>query len=105
MTHCAPQSNISRTMQPEHIPSENEEPGNYNSASSQSSTSLKYLTYEAHQAPGDLLRFSPLPFRSRVRLGLLALSARRVRDWRRLEDITAADWLWHLGDEHDYRVV
>ena len=46
MRHCALQSNISRTMQPEHIPSENDEPGDYNSVSSQSSTSLKYLTYE-----------------------------------------------------------
>ena len=43
--------------------------------------------------PLDLLRFSPLPFFDRIRLGLLALRARRVKDWQRLETRTAADWL------------
>ena len=66
--------------------------------------------YYAHDffklsTPADLLRFSPLPFGSRVRLGLLTLRARRVRDWRRLEDVTAADWLRSLGGERAYRVV
>ena len=55
--------------------------------------------------PLDLLRFSPLPFWSRLRLGLLALRARRVRDWRGLEDRTAADWLRELGGERVYEVV
>jgi hypothetical protein len=40
--------------------------------------------------PLDLLKFSPLPFFDRIRLGLLALRARRVKDWRALEDRTAA---------------
>lgn len=66
--------------------------------------------YYAHNffklsTPIDLLRFSPLPFRSRVRLGVMALRARRVRDWRRLEDITAAEWLRKMGGERVYRVV
>ena len=66
--------------------------------------------YYAHNffklsTPGDLLRFSPLPLRDRVRLGLLALRARRVQDWRSLEDRTAADWLRELGGERVYRVV
>lgn len=66
--------------------------------------------YYAHNffklsAPVDLLRFSPLPLRDRVRLGLLALRARRVQDWRSLEDRTAADWLRELGGERVYRVV
>ncbi len=66
--------------------------------------------YYAHQffklsTPLDLLRFSPLPFWSRLRLGLLALRARRVRDWRGLEDRTAADWLRELGGERVYEVV
>lgn len=55
--------------------------------------------------PLDLLQFSPLPFFDRIRLGLLALRARRVKDWRALEDRTAADWLRQMGGERVYRVV
>ena len=52
--------------------------------------------YYAHNffklsTPFDLLRFSPLSLPNRIRLGLLALRARRVKDWRSLEDRTAAD--------------
>ena len=67
-------------------------------------------TYYAHDffklsTPLDLLRFSPLPFFDRLRLGLLALRVRRVQDWRALEDRTAADWLREMGGERVYRVV
>ena len=55
--------------------------------------------------PLDLLRFSPLSLPNRIRLGLLALRARRVRDWRSLEERSAADWLRQLGGEQVYRVV
>lgn len=66
--------------------------------------------YYAHNflklsTPFDLLRFSPLPLLDRIRLGLLALRARRVKDWRSLEDRTAADWLRELGGEQVYRIV
>lgn len=54
-------------------------------------------------SPWDLLRFSALPFVDRLRLGLLGLRARRVRDWRALEGITAADWLRDLGGETVFR--
>ena len=56
-------------------------------------------------SPLDLLRFSPLPLADRLRLGLLALRARRVRDWRALEGLTAAQWLRALGGDRVYRVV
>ncbi|GMG81169.1 NAD(P)/FAD-dependent oxidoreductase [Paralimibaculum aggregatum] len=56
-------------------------------------------------SPLDLLRFAPLPFADRIRLGLLALRARRVRDWRALEETTAADWLRAMGGERVFRVV
>ena len=55
--------------------------------------------------PLDLLRFSALPFPDRIRLGLLALRARRAGDWRALEQRSAADWLRDLGGERVYRVV
>jgi len=55
--------------------------------------------------PLDLLRFSALPFADRIRLGLLTLRARRVRDWRALEQRSASEWLRELGGERVYRVV
>ena len=66
--------------------------------------------YYAHDffklsTPLDLLRFSPLPFLDRIRLGLLALRARGVKDWRALEDRAAAEWLREMGGERVYRVV
>jgi protoporphyrinogen oxidase len=55
--------------------------------------------------PMDLLRFSALSLPDRIRLGLLALRARRVDDWHALEQLSAADWLRQLGGEQVYRVV
>ena len=55
--------------------------------------------------PMDLLRFKPLGFLDRIRLGLLALRARRVKDWQKLEEVTAADWLRGLGGANVFRVV
>ena len=55
--------------------------------------------------PFDLLRFSPLPFFDRIRLGVLALRARRIKDWQTLESRTAADWLREIGGQRVYHVV
>lgn len=55
--------------------------------------------------PLDVLRFTPLRPLDRLRLGLLALRARRVRDWRALEHLTAEEWLVRLGGREVYRVV
>ncbi|MDC7825879.1 NAD(P)/FAD-dependent oxidoreductase [Pseudomonas sp. BLCC-B13] len=55
--------------------------------------------------PWDLLNFTPLSFFDRVRLGLLALRARRVKHWAALENKTAAEWLRELGGEKVYQVV
>ena len=55
--------------------------------------------------PWDLLNFTPLGLVDRIRLGLLALRARRVRDWMELEDKSAREWLCELGGENVYRVV
>ncbi|MEM9708223.1 MAG: NAD(P)/FAD-dependent oxidoreductase [Pseudomonadota bacterium] len=56
-------------------------------------------------SPKDLLQFSALPFHDRIRLGLLALRARRVSDWKRLEGLSAAEWLTSLGGKSVYEVV
>jgi protoporphyrinogen oxidase len=56
-------------------------------------------------APLDLLRFAPLPPLDRIRLGLLALRAQRVKHWRELESWTAREWLVSLGGRRVYEVV
>lgn len=55
--------------------------------------------------PLDLLRFKPLSLFDRVRLGLLALRARRVKNWRDLENLTATEWLRKMGGDKVYKVV
>lgn len=55
--------------------------------------------------PWDLLNFKPLRFWDRIRLGLLALKARKVSDWQVLEDKTAKQWLCELGGEAVYKTV
>lgn len=55
--------------------------------------------------PFDLLRFTPLPFIDRIRMGLLAILPRFVRDWRPLEDITAKEWLVRMAGRRVFDVV
>lgn len=55
--------------------------------------------------PWDLLNFKPLNLIDRIRLGLLALKARRVKDWKVLEYKTAEEWLKELGGANVYRIV
>jgi protoporphyrinogen oxidase len=55
--------------------------------------------------PLDLMRFSPLRVADRIRLGQLALRARRVKDWAALDGMTAQEWLLRLGGPEVYRVV
>src|SRR5215210_3676992 len=66
--------------------------------------------YFAHRffrlsTPLDVLRFTPLSPLARLRLGLLALRARRVHHWAELEDLTAEQWLVQLGGREVYDVV
>ena len=55
--------------------------------------------------PLDVLRFPALPVSDRVRLGLTVLRARRVRDWREIDHLSAAEWLRRLGGDRAFRVV
>ena len=54
--------------------------------------------------PLDLLRFTPLSLIDRVRLGLVTLRLRRMKDWRPLEGVTAVEWLRKNGGERVYDV-
>jgi protoporphyrinogen oxidase len=55
--------------------------------------------------PLDLLKFKALSFPNRIRLGLLALQARRIKDWTAIEHMTARDWLIKLAGPEVFRVV
>ncbi|HEY5800216.1 MAG TPA: NAD(P)/FAD-dependent oxidoreductase [Burkholderiaceae bacterium] len=55
--------------------------------------------------PLDLLRFSPLPFLDRIRLGLLVLRVRRIRDWKTIEHLSIREWLEPLCGKTVYRIV
>lgn len=48
-------------------------------------------------SPLDVLRYTPLSLLNRIRLGLLVLQARWVKDWRKLESVTAMDWIESLA--------
>ena len=56
-------------------------------------------------SPLDLLKFTPLSFINRIRLGLLALKARHIKNWKELESLSAADWLQRLAGDAVYNVV
>ena len=56
-------------------------------------------------SPLDLLRFKALSLLDRIRLGLLVLRVRRVRDWQRLEHLSIREWLEPLCGKAAYRVV
>ncbi|MFN2131363.1 MAG: NAD(P)/FAD-dependent oxidoreductase [Anaerolineae bacterium] len=55
--------------------------------------------------PLDLLRFSHLSLVDRIRMGLVYLSTRFVKDWRTLEAITAKEWLIRMAGRRGYEGV
>lgn len=56
-------------------------------------------------SPLDLLKFKPLSFINRIRLGFVVLAVRLVKDWKKLEHITAKDWLIKICGKQGYKVV
>jgi len=55
--------------------------------------------------PLDLLRFKPLSFFNRIRLGLLVLRVRRIKDWKSIEHLSIREWLEPLCGKQVYKVV
>lgn len=55
--------------------------------------------------PWDVLNFTPLSIVDRIRLGLLAVRVRRIKDWKTLEGRSAQEWLRELCGENVCRVV
>jgi protoporphyrinogen oxidase len=55
--------------------------------------------------PLDLLRFTAVPFVSRVRLGLAALWLRRQENWHKYEGVTARDWMLRAVGKKGYEAL
>lgn len=56
-------------------------------------------------SPFDLLKFTALNFIERIRLGLLTIKARYIKDWKKLEVYTAKEWLIENAGNRVYEVV
>lgn len=55
--------------------------------------------------PLDLLRFRPLSLPQRLRVGLWTFALQKTKNWRKLEGITARDWvIRHMG-QRAYQVI
>lgn len=54
--------------------------------------------------PWDLLTFSPLPFPSRILLGLHSLYFQYHKSWRKFEPLTAREWVLKWGGQRIYDV-
>lgn len=56
-------------------------------------------TWHSMSTALDFLRFPPLSLVDKLRLGMTILAASRIRDWQRLEQVTAVEWLtkWSGG--------
>jgi protoporphyrinogen oxidase len=55
--------------------------------------------------PMDLMGFKVLSLIDRIRLGLLVLQVRRIKDWRTIENLSIREWLESLCGKNVYRVV
>lgn len=56
-------------------------------------------------SPLDLLKFKPLNWFNRLRLGFFALWSRRLKNWQKLESLTAKEWLLKVCGRQVYQVV
>lgn len=55
--------------------------------------------------PLDLLQFDAIPFFDRVRVGLATLAVRAIKNWRKLEDLTAKQWLIEWFGQRAYNII
>jgi protoporphyrinogen oxidase len=53
----------------------------------------------------EFLRFPPLGWIDRFRLGLTVLAAQQVRDWRKLERVSVERWLVHFGGRNAFENI
>lgn len=55
--------------------------------------------------PLDLLKFTPLSFLDRIRLGLLVLKVRKIADWKTIEHLSIREWLEPLCGKRVFKIV
>lgn len=55
--------------------------------------------------PLDLLRFTALPLFDRIRLGLLVMQVRRIKDWHAIENLTVHEWLESLCGKNVFNLI
>ena len=55
--------------------------------------------------PFDLLRFGALSLRDRIKLGMVAKRLQRMKDWRSLEGVSAAQWIRENAGSSIYEKV
>ncbi|MBE2239244.1 MAG: NAD(P)/FAD-dependent oxidoreductase [Caldilineaceae bacterium] len=53
----------------------------------------------------EFLKFPPLGWIDRLRLGITVLAAQRVRDWQELEGVSVEEWLIRLGGKNTYQNI
>jgi protoporphyrinogen oxidase len=53
----------------------------------------------------DLLSFTPLKIRDRIRLGLSSLLMMRIKDWKTMEKNSALDWLRTYSGKESCRII
>lgn len=53
----------------------------------------------------EFLRFPPLGWIDRFRLGLTVLAAQRIQDWRELEGVSVEEWLIRLSGKNTYQNI
>ena len=56
-------------------------------------------------SPLDLMSFKPLSFINRIRLGLVVLGIRLIKDWKKIEHLSIKEWLEPLCGKEAYKVV
>ena len=53
----------------------------------------------------DLLKFNPVGFLDRIRMGLVTLYIQRIKNWKRLEDTTAARFMRKWAGRRNYEEI
>ena len=56
-------------------------------------------------SPLDLLKFKPLSFISRIRVGFLALHARTIKNWQDLDDLTAREYVEKIAGKEVWKIM
>ncbi|MCD4786370.1 MAG: NAD(P)/FAD-dependent oxidoreductase [Candidatus Eremiobacteraeota bacterium] len=56
-------------------------------------------------SPLDLLKFTPLNFLDRVKLGVQVLKSHVINSWEELDPVTIKEWFSRIGGDEIYRVV